>query len=58
MENKEKKEKNPAAMALGKLGGLVVSDAKKHASRLRALKYWAKKREEKALEEKALINNS
>ena len=35
------KKKNPAAVALGRLGGKVMSEAKREANRARALKRWA-----------------
>lgn len=38
------KKKNPAAVALGRRGGLVKSAAKKSAARERAIKQWAAKK--------------
>ena len=38
------KRKNPAAVALGRRGGRVQSEAKKLAARERAMKQWAKKK--------------
>ena len=32
--------KHPGAVALGRLGGRVVSEAKREANRQRALRYW------------------
>jgi hypothetical protein len=39
-----KKRKNPAAVALGRRGGSVRSEAKSVAARERAIKQWAKRK--------------
>jgi hypothetical protein len=38
---RRKKKKNPAAVALGRLGGRVMTEAKREANRTRAEKRWA-----------------
>jgi hypothetical protein len=38
---KAKKRKNPHAVALGRKGGRVMSEAKREANRARAKKRWA-----------------
>lgn len=41
-----KKRKNPAAVSLGRLGGKVMSEAKREANRQRAVKRWEKWRQD------------
>ncbi len=43
------KTKNPAAVALGRLGGSVKSDAKTAAAKRNIQKRWAKTRKEKKI---------
>jgi hypothetical protein len=38
---KARRKKNPAAVALGRLGGRVMTEAKREANRVRAKKRWA-----------------